>query len=343
MKNFLKVVLGTVLIMGLAGCSGSENNNSDNGSINDTNEASGKDETFKLSIAHITDENHTWHKASVKFKELVEAQSDGRISVDIYPNNTLGTEIDVIQSILTQGGSDITITGESMQTYAEELGILGMPYGIENEEHLNNVLEGEVGEELENLMIDSGLRPLATFVRGPRNITSNFPIESPDDLKDFVIRTPQSSMTVAAFEAMGAKPTPMAFSEVFTSLQSGVINGQENPLDMIRSGAFYEVQDYVNVTEHLRSWVYFAIGEKQFQSLPEDLQEIVLSVGDEVQVYEHELFLEEQDKLKEELISNGMEFIEVDQSLFAEKAISGVSEVLTEKQAILYEKIKDAK
>lgn len=343
MKRVLTALVSIALATSLIGCGGSDSSSSNGSDSSVESSSTDVGETFKLSIAHITDEGHTWHKASEKFKELVEDYSEGRISVDIYPNNTLGTEIEVIQSILTQGGSDITMTGESMQTYAEELGILGMPYAIQDSDHLNNVLEGEVGAELEEIMIESGLRPLATFVRGPRNITSNDIIDSPDDLQGFVIRTPQSTMTVAAFEAMGAKPTPMAFSEVFTSLQSGVIHGQENPLDMIKSGAFYEVQNYVNVTEHLRSWVYFAIGEQQFQSLPSDLQDVVLKAGEEVQVYEHELFLEEQDLLKEELIGYGLEFVEVDQEPFIEKAVSGVLEVLTDRQLDLYEKIKDAK
>ncbi|MDR3259059.1 MAG: TRAP transporter substrate-binding protein [Fusobacteriaceae bacterium] len=294
---------------------------------------------IELVIGHIVAEDNTWHKASLKFKETVEAKSKGQIEVKIFPNNQLGTELDVIQSILTGGGADIVFTGESMQTYAEELGIIGMPYGITSDEHMDKVLKGEVGKELEDLMLKSGLRVLGYFTRGPRNITSNIPIKTPDDLKGFIIRTPQSPMTVSAFEAMGAKPTPMAFSEVFTSLQQGVINGQENPLAMIKTGAFNEVQKYVDVTEHLRGWVYIAIGEEKFQSLSKELQQIVLDAGKEMQEYEHGLFLVEEKALKAELEGKGMTFLEVDQKPFKEKAIEGVRKVLTPKQTVLYEKI----
>lgn len=296
-------------------------------------------ETYELVIGHIVDENHTWHKASEKFKELVEANSDGRIKVTIYPNNTLGSEVEVIQSILTNGGCDITFTGESMQTYAEELGIIGMPYAITSDEHMDAVLNGEVGKELEDIMLNCGMRVIGHFVRGPRNITSNKPINTPDDLKGFIIRTPQSPMTVAAFEAMGAKPTPMAFGEVFTSLQQGVIDGQENPLAMIKTGALFEVQKYVDRTEHLRAWVYIGIGEQKYQSLPADLQQVVTDAAAELQSYEHELFLAEEEALEQEMKEKGMEFIQVDQSLFAEKAVAGVLAVLTDKQKVLYEKI----
>jgi len=300
---------------------------------------SGADQKYDLVISHIVDENNTWHKASLKFKEIVEEKSNGQIKVTIYPNNQLGSEVDVIQSILTNGGCDITFTGETMQTYAEELGIIGMPYGITSETHMKKVLEGEVGKELEKLMLDSGMRVLGYFERGPRNITSKKPINTPDDLKGFIIRVPQSPMTVAAFEAMGAKPTPMAFGEVFTSLQQGVIDGQENPLAMIKTGAFFEVQKYVNVTEHLRAWVYITIGEEKFQSLTPELQEVVKEAAKEMQKYEHELFIAEENALVEELKGKGMEFITVDQKPFKEKAIEGVQKVLTEKQKALYEKI----
>ena len=297
-------------------------------------------EPVEIVISHIVDENHTWHKGAEKFKEVAEEKSGGRLKVSIYPNSQLGNEIDTIQSILTGGGCDITFTAESMQTYAEELGVIGMPYAIKSEKQLYNVLDGEVGKEMEDIMLKSGMRVLGYFVRGPRNITSNTPIKTPDDLKGFIIRTPQSPMTVAAFEAMGAKPTPMAFSEVFTSLQQGVINGQENPLAMIKSGSLYEVQKYVNQTEHLRAWVYIAMGEKKYQSLPDDLKEVVNEAAKEAQKYEHELFLEDEKKLKGELQEKGMEFVDVDQKLFAEKAVPGVEAILTEKQKALYDKIK---
>ena len=298
--------------------------------------------SHEIVIGHIVDESNTWHKASLKFKEIVEEKSNGQIKVTIYPNTQLGSEVEMIQSILMNSGCDIAFTGESMQTYVEELGIIGMPYGINSDEHMRKVLEGEIGKELEELMLGTGLRVLGYFIRGPRNITSKKPLNTPDDLRNFIIRVPQSPMMVAAFEAMGAKPTPMAFGEVFTSLQQGVIDGQENPLAMIQTGAFHEVQSHLNVTEHLRAWVYIAIGEEKFQALGPELQEIVKEAAKEMQRFEHELFLAEESALADELKAKGMEFVTVDQSLFREKALEGVEKVLTEKQKALYQKMVDA-
>lgn len=297
-------------------------------------------EKIELVIGHINDQNHTWHKMAEKFKEVAEANSNGQIEVKIYPNSSLGTEVEMIQSAIAGSGDcDIVFTGESMQTYAEELGIIGMPYAITSDEHMDAVLNGEVGQELDQLMLDAGLRNLGAIVRGPRNITSNKEIKTPDDLKGFIIRTPESAMTMAAFEAMGAKPTPMAFAEIFTSLQQGVIDGQENPLANINNAALYEVQKYVIETEHLRAWVYFAMSEARFSSFPEDIQTIVADAAAEAVAYEHELFLEEEAGLKATLQEKGMTFVEVDQVPFKELAVSGVLNVLSDKQKEIYDKI----
>ena len=304
--------------------------------------SSGGKAEFEINIGHINDERDSWHQGALKFKEYVEEKSGGRIAVNVYPSSQLGTEVDMIQSILTQGGCDITFTGESMQTYQPDLGIIGMPYLIKSDAHMEAVLTGDVGKELEDLMDKCGMKVLGYYTRGPRNITSNKKITSPADMNNFVIRTPQSAMTVAAFEAVGAKPTPMALAEVFTSLQQGTIEGQENPLAMIQNSSFYEVQDYVIRSEHLRAWVYIAMGKAQFEALPADLQEIVVEGGKEMQAYEHELFLKNEAELEKTLTEEGMEFVDVDQDAFAEAMTAGVLAVLTDSQKALYEKISAA-
>ena len=301
---------------------------------------------YTITVTHIVDENHSWHKASLFFKEQVEKRSEGKIEVKIYPNSQLGNEIDTIQSALTGGGVDVVITGESMMTYVPELGILGVPYLMTSDAHVEKVAGGEIGKEIENLMLmdGAGFRCLAYFVRGPRDVTANKAIRTPDDIKGVIIRTPASTITVATFEAFGAKPTPMAFAEVFTSLQSGTIQGQENPLAMIKSGNFYEVQKFLCKTEHLRTWLYFAMAEQSFQNLPADLQKIVLEVGKEMQAYEHKLFLEDEAELEGFLKSKGMEIInDVDQAAFAKLANEAMQKLMAGEYKYLkplYDKIK---
>ncbi len=297
---------------------------------------------YTIAIGHINAENDSWHLASLDFKEQVEKNSNGQIKVEVYPNSQLGSEVDMIQSILQQGGCDLTFTGESMQTYQPDLGMIGMPYLIQSDEHMAAVLEGEVGKKLEGLMEQSGMKVLGYFTRGPRYITSNREIKSTADCNNLIIRTPQSPMTVAAFSAIGAKPTPMALSEVFTSLQSGTIEAQENPLAMIQNQSFYEVQKYLVKTAHLRAWVYIAMGKAQFDALPADLQQVVLDAGKHAQDYEHELFLKNEAEFEKKLQEEGMTFIDVDQKEFADKMIAGVLPVLTDSQKALYEEIEAA-
>ena len=348
-RKAISLMLAATMAMSLTACGGSGSSTAttaapaaQGGAAEAAAPAADDGQKYTINIGHINDERDSWHQGALKFKEYVEEKSGGRIEVNVYPNSQLGTEVDMIQSILTQGGCDITFTGESMQTYQPDLGIIGMPYLIKSDAHMEAVLEGEAGKKLEDLMDKCGMKVLGYYTRGPRNVTANKKITSPADMNNFVIRTPQSAMTVAAFEAVGAKPTPMALAEVFTSLQQGTIEGQENPLAMIQNSSFYEVQDYVIRTEHLRAWVYIAMGKAQFEALPADLQEIVVEGGQEMQKYEHELFLENEANFEKQLTDEGMEFVDVDQSLFAEAMTAGVMNVLTDSQKALVEEIAAA-
>ena len=230
-RNFMKVAGVSALAMGLAACGGSSSSTA--ASTSTAGSAAGGEVTgdkVVINIGHINDESDSWHQGALKFKEYCEANSNGTIEVDVFPNSQLGPEVDMIQGILSDSGTvDITFTGESMQTYQPDLGMIGMPYLIQSDEQMEKVLTGEVGQEFEGLMEACGMKCLGYFTRGPRYITSTKKITSVADCNNLVIRTPQSAMTVAAFQALGAKPTPMALSEVFTSLQQGTIEAQENP------------------------------------------------------------------------------------------------------------------
>ena len=300
---------------------------------------------FELSIGHIVNEDNSWHKASVHFKEQVEKESGGRIEVKIYPNNQLGSEIDVINSIMMDGGADITFTGESMQSVIPEMGILGVPYLMNSPEQVKAVATGPIGKKLEELMErDANMVTLGYFERGPRDVTSNKPIRVPDDMRGLIIRVPASPITVAAMEALGAKPTPMAFAEVFTSLQQKTIDAQENPLAMIKTGNFYEVQQYLNKTEHLRSIVYIVVSKSKLESMPKDLQDLVIRAGKEMMDYENQLFLKDEQDLEVFLKEKGMTFIEdVDRAAFAAQASQGVEKVLPEALKSMYAEIKAMK
>ena len=297
------------------------------------------DRVYTLRFGHLANEDNPWHLAALRFEEVVEERSEGRIQVEVFPNEQLGNELDNVTGIQA-GTVHMTITGESLQNWAPLAALLGVPYAIRDMDHLDTVAQGPIGDQIENQIIENvGLRPIAYFARGPRNLTSNRPITTPDDLDGMVLRVPNVPLFVEVWRTLGANPTPMAFSEVFTGLQQRVIEGQENPYSLIRSASFFEVQDYVNLTEHVRGFIYVVIGEEVFQSMDADLQQIVLEAGAEMQRFEREIFLTEEARLEQELQDLGMTFVEVDKAAFQALAEEAVRRGLDDEQFGLYQEI----
>jgi tripartite ATP-independent transporter DctP family solute receptor len=277
-----------------------------------------------LKLGHLANEDNIWHQAAEKFGEELKALTDGRIEVEVFPNESLGKEMDLING-MQLGTADMTITGESLQNWAPMAALLAVPYAYKSLEHMDSVAGGEIGEQIKAEIIEKAkVRPIAYFARGPRNLTSNRPIKSPDDLNDMKLRVPNVPLFVDVWKALGANPTPMAFSEVFTSLQNGTIDGQENPLALIKSANFNEVQKHVNKTEHVRSWIYLVISELTWNKLSDADKEAVMEAAKRTQAFERELFLADEQKLVAELESKGMTFVDVDGAAFAAKAKDAV-------------------
>ncbi|MFT0547578.1 TRAP transporter substrate-binding protein [Allopusillimonas ginsengisoli] len=277
-----------------------------------------------LKLGHLANEQNTWHKASLKFGEELKALTNGRIEVQVFPNESLGKEIDLING-MQLGTVDMTITGESLQNWAPLASLLAIPYAYKSLEHMDEVASGDVGKKIEAQIIEKArIRPIAYFARGPRDLTSNREIHKPEDLKGLKLRVPNVPLFMAVWKELGAQPTPMAFSEVFTSLQNGTIDAQENPLALIKSANFNEVQKYVNKTEHVRSWIYLTISDITWQKLSAEDKKAVEEAAHRAQKYERELFLKDEDKLANDLKAAGMTFVDVDQAAFAAKARTAV-------------------
>ncbi len=277
-----------------------------------------------LRLGHLANEDNVWHLASVYFGEQLSELTDGRLAVDVFPNESLGREIDMING-MQLGTVDMTITGESLQNWTPMAALLAIPYGYQTLEEMDEIASGEIGQEIEQSIIDNAqIRPIAYFARGPRNLTANRAIESPDELNGLRLRVPNVPLFVDTWQALGAQPTPMAFGEVFTSLQAGTIDAQENPLALIRSASFNEVQSHVNLTEHVRSWIYLTLSQVTWDSLSEEDQEAVMEAARRTQEYERELFLAEEEEHRQFLEDAGMTFVEVDQATFAEQSRDAV-------------------
>jgi len=277
-----------------------------------------------LKLGHLANENNTWHKAAVKFGEELSTLTKGRIEVQVFPNSSLGKEMDLING-MQLGTADMTISGESLQNWAPMAALLAVPYAYKSLAHMDEIAGGKIGDDIKAQIIEKAkVRPIAYFARGPRNLTTNRAIKHPDDLKGLKMRVPNVPLFVDVWKALGAAPTPMAFSEVFTSLQNGTIGAQENPLALIKSANFNEVQKFVNKTEHVRSWIYLVISEITWAKLSDEDKASVMEAGKRAQAYERELFLVEDGQLVGELEGKGMTFVDVDGAAFAAKAKDAV-------------------
>ncbi|MFC0561370.1 TRAP transporter substrate-binding protein [Halalkalibacter alkalisediminis] len=334
--KFLPAVFAAMFVMSACG-SDDTSSQTDNGSDDSAQEAT---ETITWKFGHLAAEDHLWHKTAEKFSELVSENTDGQIEIQIYPNNQLGGETDTINSIKA-GSADLVISGETMANWSPTAALMAVPYAFRDEDHLVNVIEGDIGQQIKDEIIEKvGLTPLYYHTRAPRNLTSNEPISTPEDLKGFRMRVPNVPLFLSVWEEAGARPQVMDFNEVFTGLQQGVIDGQENPLDLIHSAGFAEVQDYVNETEHVYSWIYILVGNEQFNGLSDELKEGVLAAAEEAQNYGKELFDTEFENYRAALTEKGMNFnSDVDQDAFREAMMPAIQKSLSEEQFSLYEQI----
>lgn len=231
---------------------------------------------FTLTFAHVLTEDTPNARAAVKFKEEVEAKSDGRIEVKIRPAAQLGGDVEIIEQ--TQMGLvDIAIppTG-NLANFNEKMYLFDLPFLMKDNAAMARVLDGEVGTELLGTLESNNLHGIAMWGAGFRHMTNNVrPITGPDDLKGIKMRTLQAPTILSTYRAYGANPTAMAYVEVYNGLQQGVVEGQENPLANIASMKFYEVQKYMTLTGHAYHTYAAVMNKNKWDSLPEDLQTVV--------------------------------------------------------------------
>lgn len=231
---------------------------------------------FTFTFAHVLTEDTPNARASVVFKEEVEKNSDGRIEINIRPAAQLGGDVEIIEQ--TQMGlvhMAIPPTG-NLANFNEQMYLFDLPFLMSDDAAMKRVLDGEVGTELLGTLEANNLHGIAMWGAGFRNMTNNIrPINGPADLEGIKMRTLQAPTILATYRAYGANPTAMAYVEVYNGLQQGVVEGQENPLANIASMKFYEVQDYMTLTQHAYH-TYAAVMNKQaWDSLPDDLKTVV--------------------------------------------------------------------
>ncbi|SNT02202.1 TRAP transporter substrate-binding protein [Tropicimonas sediminicola] len=262
---------------------------------------------YTLRLSHGDNENNPTHMGAVKFKELVEEYTDGRIEVQIFPSNQLGSEQEVAQA-LRMGSieGEILYTG-NLVPLAPSVGVMMLPYAFTSTEEAHAAMDALKGPLNERLPKEAGVRVLGYFEKGFRVLTnSEREVKTLDDLQGLKIRVSKNNIAIKTFQSWGLDPIPMAWAEVFPALQQGVIDGQENPYTTAISSKFFEVQKYITEIHYLIWSGPIIVSERFYQGLPEDLQEALNRAGEEAALHERQVSAEETAAAKEELVELGM-------------------------------------
>lgn len=226
-----------------------------------------------FNLGHGAATSNPRHIVALQFADYVKAQTNGRITINVHPSESLGSDRQMAEKVAL-GTLDLSINSQGpIAGYNQKLLMVGMPFLFATPKQAYAVLDGEVGEQISKELIPSGFRVLSYWDNGFRHITNNVrPITKPEDLKGLKIRTPEDKITLAIFRALGASPAPLAFGELPMALSQGVFDGQENPAVNIHSAKLYEVQKFMSLSNH------------KYESCPMIISEVVygkLSAADQ--------------------------------------------------------------
>ncbi|MDF2184988.1 TRAP transporter substrate-binding protein [Grimontia hollisae] len=267
-------------------------------------------QTFKMALGDAA--GGTQWELGKTFAEKLSEKTGGKAKVDLFPNGQLGTEQDTVNNAAI-GLLDFSVLAiNNVTPFSPTVGLLTLPYVIQSAEEAKLLTQGDIGKELvENTIRDAGVRIIGWAYSGFRVLTnSKRPVKTPDDLKGLVIRVPRNEIMIASYQALGINPTPMAWSETFTGLQQGVVDGQDNPYITISAMKFNEVQKYVTNLRYIFSMEPLIISESVFQAQSPDMQKAILEAGHDATAHSFAFLHNTEARIKKELVAKGMEIVE---------------------------------
>ncbi|MUP44851.1 TRAP transporter substrate-binding protein [Gramella sp. BOM4] len=300
MKFLYKIGFGLLLVFLFTGC-----------------EQESKTKVIKL--GHGLDMSHPVHKAMVFMAERVKDKSEGKMQIDIYPNQQLGSERECLE-LLQIGSLGMTkVSTGVMENFAPELKVFGLPFLFRDREHRFNVLEGEIGEEFLNSSLDKRLKGLTFYDAGSRSFYTKEPIEIPKDLEGLKIRVMESQTAINMVKNLGGSPTPIAWGELYTALQQGIVDGAENNLPSFYLSRHYEVCKYFLVDEHTAIPDELVIGTLVWNKLSDQEKQWLKEAAMESSEYQKKLWREAELEALEKIQEAGVTVIEADKTEFREK------------------------
>ena len=306
MKRFVAVILCLVMVLALAACGGSGSSGSAGGS---------GEKTFNLTLAHNLAEDHAVHVAMTAWAEAVKAASNGSITINIVPNGTLGSEADCVSQIQAGQLEMTKVSAGTLANFAGEWNCLSVPYVFNDKDHLYKTMNGEIAQDLYKLTEGSGFVGLTWLESGTRCFyTANTPIRTPSDLKGLKIRTMDSQMAIDMMNAFGGSATVMGYSEIYTGMQQGVVDGAENNITAMRDHA--DVTKYYCYDEHTMIPDVIVISTKVWNEMSDAQKEIMRSTAADMTANYKELWAKFEEDVKAQ-VEGKVEYVtDVDKAAF---------------------------
>lgn len=270
----------------------------------------------RLRLVTFATPNTHWHQTATRFKELAESKSGGKIRMTLDHSGATGDWPQVIESVLI-GTTDVVLESiGTLDRYTTVAGVESYPYLVKDIEHFKKVYYGPIGKELFKAISDSsGFHIAGAAYRGARHLSTSKPVANADELKNIKIRVPPLKMYRRTWELLGTSVVPMGVDELFTSLQQKLVDGQENPLEVLIRQKYYEVQKYVVETAHIMGAYTFIFSKARFNSLSEEYRKLLVESAEQATLEATERMVKTEESLKADLIKLGMEFKPIDRAV----------------------------
>ncbi|MCP4755934.1 MAG: DctP family TRAP transporter solute-binding subunit [Proteobacteria bacterium] len=272
-----------------------------------------KEKVVRLRFGHDMPEDTAQHTAALKFADIVDYKSAGRIKISVFPNQQLGTDQEMIE-MARQGTLDIILPPTSkMTTLLPEMQLLDLPFLFAKREDLYEILDGKPGQMLLESLQPHGLIGVAIWESGFKQFTSNRKIRTPNDFKNLNIRVMKSSVIMEQFRSFGSNPIPIDFHKTYQALQDGVVDGEENPISSIFNMGFYKVQSHLTISNHAYLAQAFVFSQSVFEALPPAVQEILRSTAIEITSFERKEVIARETRYLEQIKAAGVAVNELTQ------------------------------
>lgn len=273
-----------------------------------------------IRIAHANGTTWPGHVALEEMKEVLDSNPDCGVTIEILPNGVLGGENEVLQQVMLGTADGSLLTGMGFwQGIEERTAVDELPFFFQTKEEARNAYDGKFGDRLKEILDATGVKTINFWESGFRHFTNNIrPITVPEDMKGIKFRSYQGEYRMAMFDALGATAVPMALTEVFTALQQGTVDGQENPLAMIDANKFYEVQKYLSMSGHIYNTSTLIVNPTLWESLSAEDQQAFQEAAVVGSQECRRLMDEQEEEMLARFEEAGVEINEVDKDAFRE-------------------------